>query len=63
MRRLAALQMPSTDFGLEHVAGVGIEPSLVSIEIGTWIAIEWMFSAFVRVDAGDAPAAGSGAPL
>ena len=45
LRRLAALQMPRTALGLRVF--VGTEPSFVSIAIGIWIAIVWMFSAFV----------------
>ena len=44
--------MPSTAFELSGL--VGTEPSLVSFEIGTWIAIEWTFSVASVSTLGDA---------
>ena len=45
LRRLAALQIPSTDVAL--ITSVGFDPSLVKSLIGTWITIEWILTPFV----------------
>ena len=53
LRRLAPLQMPRTAFAL--IGSLGVEPSLVSIEIGTLMAIVWMFRSFSGSTPGAAP--------